>query len=362
MKKLHILLLALGVGFFAYLLWSVGFRQLRGELAQLGWGLVPLILAEGVSEMIHTLGWRHCLSGPLRALPWRTLFGIRMAGYAINYVTPTAALGGEVTKAALLASHCRGAEAASGVLIGKLCFAVAHLSFVVLGAAVIAWQVKLPGTLLIAMVFSGGLVGTGVIAFLLLQKHGKLGAVVRWLAAHKIGGRALEKAASDVTAVDDAMKRFYHEHPRDLPLAVCWHLVGYSIGIAQTWLFLRLLHQEASWPIAAGAWFLGMWFDLLTFAVPLNIGALEGGRIVAFKAIGYTALAGMTYGIVLRLSQMFWAGFGLVAYALLAARARPRQRAGPMLPGQGSGEGVGAQTAPASPATPASGAVDSLQP
>src|SRR5580698_1324516 len=120
-------------------------------MALLGWGLIPLILGEGVAEMIHTFGWRQCLSGPLRSLPWWTLFRIRMAGYAINFLTPTAALGGEVTKGTLLASYHRGPEAASGVLIGKLCFALAHLIFVVLGAVLVLGRVKVPGPLWKAM-------------------------------------------------------------------------------------------------------------------------------------------------------------------------------------------------------------------
>ena len=144
----------------------------------------------------------------------------------------------------------------------------------------------------------------------MLQKYGKLGALVRWLAAQSWRSPAEKGLHRELTAGDEAMKQFYREQPWDLPLAVIWHLVGYSVGIAQTWLFFHLLRQEASWPVAAGVWFLGMWFDLLTFAVPLNLGALEGTRIVAFKAIGYTALAGMTYGIVIRLSQIFWSGFG----------------------------------------------------
>ena len=188
MKKLHAALLTLGVAFFAYLLWTVGVKELARELGMLGWGLIPLVLGEGVAEMIHTVGWRHCLSGPLRSLPWRTLFGIRMAGYAINYLTPTATLGGEVTKVALLSSHHSGAEAASGVLIGKLCFALGHLLFVVLGAALILWRVPLPKTIWVAMLVSGLLVASGIVVFLLLQKYGKVGALIRWLASHKLGG------------------------------------------------------------------------------------------------------------------------------------------------------------------------------
>src|SRR5215469_3973182 len=112
MKKLQFILLAAGLVFLAVLVVNVGVRELWHELTLLGWGLIPLMLGEGVAEMIHTIGWRNCLSGPLRSQSWFTLFRIRMAGYAINYLTPTAALGGEVIKGTLLASRHRGPEAA----------------------------------------------------------------------------------------------------------------------------------------------------------------------------------------------------------------------------------------------------------
>jgi hypothetical protein len=259
-----------------------------------------------------------------------------MAGYAINYLTPTAAMGGELSKGVLLAARHNGTEAASGVLIGKVCFALAHLLFVALGGSLILWQVHLPSSLWLAMLASGVLLAAGMLALLWLQAKGKLGAVARWLAARKLGGRPLENAARQMSAVDEALKRFYRERPWDLALAICWHLAGYSIGIAQTWLFLRLLHPGASsLLIAAAAWFLGMWFDLLTFVVPLNLGTLEATRIVAFRAIGYTALTGMTYSIALRLAQMFWAGFGLIAHALVAGSPVSKPLIRPVTSGRG---------------------------
>jgi hypothetical protein len=320
MRKLHTVLLVLGVALFAYLLRKIGIRELWREMELLGWGLVPLMLGEGVAEMVHTLGWRHCLSGPLRSLPWATLFRIRMAGYAINYLTPTAALGGEVTKGILLASHHRGPEAASGVLIGKLCLALAHLIFVASGALLVLSHLHIPKPLLVGMLTCGGLLATGIITFLLLQSNGKLGTVVRWLAARNPQSLSLQNAARHLTAVDETIMRFFRERPIDLCQAILWHLTGYSIGIAQTWLFFHLLGHHASWTVAAGAWFLGMWFDLLTFAVPLNIGTLEGSRIIVLQAIGYTAVMGMAYGFALRLAQMFWACFGLASHALMASR------------------------------------------
>jgi hypothetical protein len=243
-----------------------------------------------------------------------------MSGYAINYLTPTAALGGEVTKGVLLAAYHRGPEAATGVLIGKLCFALAHLIFVTLGALLVLWRLPLTPPLWIGMVICGGLLACGMIGFLLLQKYGHLGALVRWIAAGKPGNSALGRFSRNVTLVDETMMRFYRERPLDLTLAMAWHLSGYSVGIAQTFLFFRLLGYHAAWTVAAATWFLGMWFDLLTFAVPLNLGTLEGTRMMVLRALGYSAVTGMTYGLAIRLAQMFWSCFGLIGYALFFPR------------------------------------------
>jgi hypothetical protein len=328
MKKLQAILFVLGVAFLGYLLWRTGARELWRQLTSLGWALVPMIIGEGVAEMIHTLGWRHCLSEPYRSLSWAHLFQIRMSGYALNYLTPSATLSGEVAKVALLASSHKGPQSVSGVLVGKVCFACGHLLFVTIGAGFILWQIPLPAPLWLGMVISGGLLGSGIVAFLLLQSRGKLGGIFRWLAARKIGSSALQVAAREVSKVDDALRGYYRERPGDLVIAIGWHLAGFSLGILATWLFLSLAGRTSSLPTGAAIWFLGMWFDLLTFAVPLNLGTLEGTRIVALRAIGYNSVLGMAYGVSLRLAQLSCAVFGLIIYGLLLSRESHRAENG----------------------------------
>lgn len=328
MKKLHGVLLGLGVIFLVYLLWDIGVVDLWHKLVLLGWGLIPLVLAEGVAEMIHTVGWRHCLSRPYRSLSFTHLFRIRMAGYAINYLTPTAALGGEVVRATLLTATHKGPEAASGVLIEKACFAVSHLLFVLVGGIILLWRIQLPEALWVGMAVSSALLMSGIVAFLLLQRFGKLGFVIRWLAGRQAGGHVLQNAAAYSAEVDETMRRFYREQPHDVGLAIGWHLLGHSVGILQTWLFFHLLAQHVSFTTAACTWFLGMWFDLATFIVPLNLGTLEGSRIMALKAVGFDALLGMTYGVTLRLGQLFWSAFGLVSYGMLALKMGGMSRLG----------------------------------
>jgi hypothetical protein len=324
MKKFHVGSILLGIVLLVLLIWKIGLDALWRDLSLLGWGLVPFVLLEGIAAIFYTLGWRCCLSPSHRSFPFSRLFGINLAGNSINYFTPTATLGGEVIKGTLLSMHHRGPEAASGVIIGKLAYALSQLLFVVLGSILILWRIPLPAAGTIAMLMGSSLLGTGIVGFLIVQKRGKLGAVVRWLVAHKVGGKTLQKAADQITQVDQALQLFYKERPGDLPLAMFWHAIGMTCSIGKTWFFLFLL-TDGSFFMAAGIWFLGTWFDLLTFAVPLGIGVQEGIRVFAFKALGFGLALGLTYGVALRLQQIFWAGVGLFLYAALLAEKRERE-------------------------------------
>ncbi len=320
MKTLNRTLLLLGLAFLAYLIWKVGPDELWHEFGALGWGVIPMIMCEGVANLVHTIGWRHCLHGSSPNVPLRRLFRMAMAGYAINYLTPSASMAGEVSRATLLAGEQKGADAVSSVLLDKLMTAVAHLVLAVFGSLFLLWRVRLPLHLWIAMVVTTVLLTGGISIFLLLQKNGKLGGILRWLVAHKLGGRFLAQTAQRMSDVDEALKRFYRERPGDLALSVLWHLLGHSAAILHAWLFLTLLRQPAPLATVASAGFLSLWFDLLTFAVPLNLGTLEGSRIVVFKSLGCPALLGMAYGVAIRIAQVFWACFGLASYSLFAAR------------------------------------------
>jgi uncharacterized membrane protein YbhN (UPF0104 family) len=320
MKKLNIALLFLGLGFLAYLLWRVGPGDLVRQMSGLGWGVIPLILSEGVANLAHTLGWRRCIDKTHPSIPLMRLFPMAMAGFAINYLLPTASLGGEASKAALLASSRPAPEAVSSVVLDKLSTAMAHLLLALGGALFVLGYARLPAEIWVAMALATVLLAGGMGGFLLIQRHGKMGALLRWLTDRRVGGTLALRATRHISDVDDALKRFYRERPLDLALAVGWHLLGHSAAILQAWLFLWLLHQPAALSKVACAGFISLWFDLLTFAVPLNIGALEGSRIVALKAIGNDASLGMAFGVSVRIAQVFWACFGLISYGLLTVR------------------------------------------
>ena len=335
MKKLHTFLLALGFAFLVFLIWRTGLPQLWRQLTLLGWALIPIVIAEGVGELFHAISWRYCLSGTHRRLSLLRLARIHFAGYAISFLTPTASVAGEVTKAVLLAGRREGPEAVSAVIIGKLSTALAHLSLIAVGSIILLPVLQLPPALRTALILSSAALAAGIVIFLLLQKYGKLGVLVRWLVARNIFAKTLQRIIPSIAQVDETLKAFYRERPWDFAQSVFWHWLGFAAGIFSTWYVLFLLAEESAFIVAARVWCLVLWFDLVTFAVPFSLGVLEGGRALAFHAFGFAALPGVTFGIVTRLAQLVWAAFGLVNYALMIAHIEPHARPyrfGPLLP------------------------------
>jgi hypothetical protein len=142
--------------------------------------------------------------------------------------------------------------------------------------------------------------------------------------SHRVGGKGMQTAADHMSQVDQALKLFYKEHPRGLALSMFWHTVGMACGIVQSWYFLLLLTDDPSFIMAAGIWFLGSWLDLLSFAVPFNIGVLEGTRVIVFNVLGFHSALGLTFGVALRLEQLFWAGVGLLFYGGLLVKRKEK--------------------------------------
>ena len=322
MKTFHRISLSLGLSLFAVLLWRIGPRSIFTELVRLGWGLIPIILLEGIGDIFRTIGWRYCLSDAHRKISFGRLYFINLAGCAINTVTPTATIGGEVTKGALLSEYGSGAQAASGVIIGKLALASAQLLFAIVGSLITFWGMDFPSGLWTGLLVGSGILTFSLAAFFWVQKRGKMGVMVRWLTARNVGGNWLITVSQKLESVDTELRLFYNQRPWSLPCSIFWHIIGFACGIMQIWIFLTLLGLDGSWFKAAGAWFVGNWFDLLVFMVPLDLGVQEGSRVLALKAIGYTPVLGMTYAMALRLQQIFWSASGLLAYVVLTSESK----------------------------------------
>jgi len=100
-RLLRPLLLAVGLAVVVWLVWDLGPAAVWDAIHALSWRLGLVVLFPfGVAVVLDTLGWRVLL--PTCPVPWGTLAAARLAGEAVNLLTPTASVGGEPLKAYLV--------------------------------------------------------------------------------------------------------------------------------------------------------------------------------------------------------------------------------------------------------------------
>ncbi len=133
-----------GLALLGGMLWQVGLAGLRASFQALGPWVVPFLLLDSISLLLHTVGWAACFQRhQLRLRLWQLCL-VRMAGNAINRVTPTADLGGEVVKVMFLTSALPKAQAVATVLIDKASMALAQMGYLTLGTLYLTGHLPLP--------------------------------------------------------------------------------------------------------------------------------------------------------------------------------------------------------------------------
>ena len=330
MKRLHHILLALGAAGFAFLVWRIGPKTLWGDVIALGFGAVVIISVAAVEQLLHTLGWQRCFDRDERPGLWR-LYGAHLAGGAINIVTPTATLGGELVRGGLL-GRLPGAAAAASVTVDRLAYALADTTLGACGLVVVLVAAPLGLLGRLGVIAAAALFVTGVGMFWALQRDGRLLTRVTGSGlVRRFGGAALaEGLHSGSIDVDARIAAFHAGRTGSLLAAYAFHAAGSLMGAVQLGLFFHYMHAPATVAMTLAAFLVSIALDLFSFFIPARLGAQEGARMLAVSLVGLPPALGLVFSLVLRAEQVVWAAIGLGLYPLLVPRRVDRRaRPGP---------------------------------
>src|SRR6185369_7734936 len=197
----QLLLLAAGSALLAALVRRIGAAQLLADLRGFGWAFAGVVLLELVIDLCNTIAWR-CTLPPDAPVGFGRLFWVRQAGVAINQLTPTATVGGEVVKTMLLRPLLAASATAASLVAARMSYAFAQALLVLGGLVSALGRLRDAPDLAIAVVTVFVAITSGVVAFVALQRRGIFGTLVA--AAGRLGvlGRFLERAKTGSVALD----------------------------------------------------------------------------------------------------------------------------------------------------------------
>ena len=320
MRTVSRVFLAAGVALFVWLLVRIGPATLAADVRRVGARLLLLVALGAVTFAFDTLGWRFAIPKPDRSVGFRTLFAMRIAGDAVNYVTPSAAVGGELVRIGLLRRYVPGIAAIASVVLLVVTQFVSQVIFVAVGIVYCLPRLLAGRWAALAAVPLG---------FLLVLLAG-----LAWLAVRSDGFRRIDRFtrriaglkrfsdAENAEALDREIFGAFRSRPGDLAAAVACFLGAWSVGIVEAFLILRFLGAPVSWGTAFAIESLSVLIETAFFFVPAKAGTQEGGKVAIFAALGLSAADGFALGFVRRLRELVWAAAGLVTFAALERGGR----------------------------------------
>lgn len=308
MKRRHSFLqaafLLLGGALFVHWVASFGTRELLDTLLGLPvsvWaGLLALYAANFACDV---RAWQLVFRSSLCArTKFSELYVIRMAGEALNAVTPGVDIGGEPLKHLLCVKRLGipRRDAFVSIVVARTTLLAGTVMFILAAASIAAVSRAFPAEIKVRILASAWLIGLVSFGVYWIQKRGVFDRLNRGLAA------------------------FYVKHPDRIGLALAYHVLGWCFSSAETYWMARFVGLELSPAEAFALEGLLQLVRMACFFIPLNLGAQEGGFVLLMPLWGCDPAGALGVSLLKRVRQITWigAGYALGAYLSLSIKRK----------------------------------------
>jgi len=316
--------LVIGLAIFTGLLVWQGIGDIAGLLLATGW---PLLLVPAIwfpTVLMNARCWQ-VLFDPAHAPTFGQAFHAQWMGRAVNTLLPVASIGGEIVKArALVLWGIDARHASASAVVDKTVQVLTIIVWGVVGIGLLA-TMALDNELAISAALGLALLGAGVAGFLVVQRAGMFGFMVR--SARKVSGS--EKLAGMVGTADevDEVVRALYRDRRRVARATAWRLAALVLQTGEVWLAAWLLGFPIGVLEALMLKSLSSTLSDAAFVVPNSYGIQEGAFVVLGALIGMAPETALAISLAIRIRELLIDVPGLVLWQHLEGRALFRRTA-----------------------------------
>jgi glycosyltransferase 2 family protein len=321
---INLTLFLLGCGLLIWAINSVDTEKALELLLELGFGFFSVLFVYSLITWLDTLSWKNDFPPDIAThFTNQQLWLIRQIGEAYNTITPLGTLGGEPVKAHLLKEHCDISikQSLASLIIAKTTFLTALIVFCIPGIYLIFDSSKIPEDFKIISLL--GMTGFSFLIFLffIFQITGTLGKMCSWFAS-KTKSVRLEVFLTKLVHLDKLFSVYYRNYPKRIFISIFLALLGWLLGLVEVYLIFYFLGFSPSF---IDIWIIEAMAQLVrvgSFFIPLSIGALEGGMVLIFSALGYPGSLGLAASLIGRMKQFTWVALGLTLGWFMAFKTK----------------------------------------
>ena len=315
-KTVKVFLLLVGFSLLGFIIYRIGLERIAGELGKLGFNAVFLLIPYLLVHLLDALGWRTTLGSAAKGIRFSSLFLARMAGEAINYITPSAYLGGEPVKAYILKKHrIPIVDGLASVVTAKTMVIITQLLFILLGIALASLGSTRHSGIIYASLLVVGLITLGMGILVFYQRRGLFAGILRVLEVMRLPARFLKHREEQLRELDASILNFYDKDRSRFLFTLFFFMVGWLVGSLEIYLLISFLDIPVDLATAISLEALITVIRAAVFFIPSGMGVLDGGVVLLFDAFGYSSVTAITYAIVRRVREALWISVGLLYLA-----------------------------------------------
>jgi lysylphosphatidylglycerol synthase-like protein len=322
MKRSDAILIAAGLGLFAFVASRIGWTGLLHQLMTASLAIPVLVSVSFLRLLLQTRAWRIALRQEGVKTSFGELLGIRLASQSMGYLSVLGPALSEPMKINLLKGNWNSSATATLADTGVYWFTSALLGL----AGCVAAAVLLAGAQNTRMLVGITLLFALLLGLLIRQKSLLQKLVVA------LGNRApgwLRKGA----ALEEEIRSFRRRHPQSVRSMLYLDLLCQILLVAETAVVLSFATLPIHLPILLGIETATRVTKMVAGWLPARIGADEGGTAAAFVAFGLSPATGVVLALTRRFRDLLWCVLGLSWFAWRSRNlSRHQVRDGELVP------------------------------
>ncbi len=323
----RLLAIAMGAGFFVYLIWRAGPGKLWKNFSDLGWGIVLVFALAGVSHLARTWGWRLSLGDDQRKISFSRMVGLRLGAEAAGQLGILGQTFGDSVRVSRMSEEIPVASSLASVTLDRGFYVVTGLLTTVAGILAALPLVALSHALrLYASLFAFSLIAFLMLTLLAARKRWPvLSWSARLVARVPSFRKWMEARLLMVQSVENALFDFHHKTPGAFWASFSLNLAAQCLAVSEVCLILWLMGVKMGFLGAVVIEALTKLVNVVGNFNPGNFGTYEGGTMLIGKVFGIGGATGLALGMSRRLRAFFWSAVGAVCLILMARSRKGRR-------------------------------------
>jgi uncharacterized protein (TIRG00374 family) len=302
----------LGLALFVYLIYRLKPSVLWQYLQTVGFGFVWILLVSLLWYLAYAWAWDIFLKNLSRRVRFGEVFKIKVAGEAINSLTPLSWGGGDPARVLLLKEHLPVAEGTASVVVDRTLNNLALALFMLIGVLAAFLKFTLPPTLKIGLPLALALI-VGVSVFLYYRsREGLLEFFLDLVKKLRIKKHFSEKTVAHAREVDRHISHFYKMNRKGFLLAFALHFFGRLCSVFEISLAAHYLSHPLSFLDSYLLASMAVLVNMVFVFVPGTLGVMEGAFAGVFALFHLDPAIGTSIQIVRRARTVVWIAVGFV--------------------------------------------------